>query len=79
MEMGNELIEYIAKSLVDNPDASFLEGILKVGSVSLILKVVESDIGKIIGRSGRVAKAARTVLNVANSMSQKQYNLDILV
>jgi predicted RNA-binding protein YlqC (UPF0109 family) len=69
MGMGNELIEYIAKSLVDNPDAGFLEGILKVGSVSLMLKVVKSDIGKIIGRSGCVAKTAYTVLNVPNSMS----------
>jgi predicted RNA-binding protein YlqC (UPF0109 family) len=78
MEMGNELIEYIAKSLADNPDAFFLEKILKVGSVSLMLKAVESDIGKIIGRSGRIAKAAHTVLDVSNSVPQKQYNLDIL-
>jgi predicted RNA-binding protein YlqC (UPF0109 family) len=72
-----ELIEYIAKSLVDQPDAvkvTEVEG----ESVSVIeLSVAKEDMGKIIGKRGKTAIAIRTIMNAA-SMKQKQKNRTIL-
>lgn len=76
--MGKELIEYIAKALVDDPDE--VEIVVLEGDKSTILelKVAENDMGHIIGKNGRIAKAMRTLLGVVTTKSEKQYALEIL-
>jgi len=72
-----ELIEYIAKALVDNPDevsVSEVEG--EVASV-LELKVAKSDLGKVIGKQGRTARAMRTILSAASTKLRKRAVLEI--
>jgi predicted RNA-binding protein YlqC (UPF0109 family) len=73
-----ELIEYMAKSLVDNPDevsVSEVEG--EITSV-IELKVDKSDLGKVIGKQGRTARAMRTVLSAASTKMKKRAVLEIL-
>ncbi len=62
-----ELIEYVAKALVDNPSDVQVTEIVGATSVILELRVAQEDMGRIIGRSGRVANAMRTLLRVASS------------
>ena len=75
---GKELIEYIAKSLVD--DASQVEVNVIEGEKSTILelRVASDDIGKVIGKHGRIAKAVRTVLQAATAKIGKHMVLEIL-
>lgn len=76
--MEKDLIEYIAKSLVDEPSSvSVAEKQGERGQV-LELKVAEGDIGKVIGKYGRIAKAMRTVLSASASKDGKRYSLEIL-
>jgi predicted RNA-binding protein YlqC (UPF0109 family) len=77
MEMKN-LIEYIAKVLVDNPDdveVTELEG--KQTSV-IELRVAKEDLGKVIGKQGRTARAMRTILGAASTKIRKRSVLEIL-
>lgn len=76
--MEKELVEYIARSLVDNPEQVEVAMIEGEKSTILELKVAESDIGKVIGKHGRIAKAVRTILSAASSQSQKRFVLEIL-
>ena len=76
--MEKDLIEYIAKSLVDEPDAvSVVETENEKGTV-IQLKVAKDDIGKVIGKYGRIAKAMRTVLSAAAMKDGRRFSLDIL-
>ena len=76
--MEKDLIEYIAKSLVDDPDAvSVTETEGERGPV-LQWRVSPGDIGKVIGKYGRIAKALRTVLSASANKDGKRYSLDIL-
>lgn len=76
--MEKDLIEYIAKSLVDEPDAvSVNETEGERGSV-LELRVAPGDIGKVIGKYGRIAKALRTVLSASANKDGRHYSLEIL-
>ena len=61
------LIEHIAKALVETPGEVFLDEYEDGGETVIELEVAEADLGKIIGRSGRVARALRTVLSAAGS------------
>jgi len=73
-----ELIEYIARALVDNPDevsVSEVEG--EVTSV-IELKVAKTDLGKVIGKQGRTARAMRTILSAASTKIRKRAVLEIL-
>jgi uncharacterized protein len=73
-----ELVEYIAKALVDNPDevtVSEVEG--EMGSV-IGLKVGKPDLGKVIGKQGRTARAIRTVLSAASTKRKTRAVLEIL-
>jgi predicted RNA-binding protein YlqC (UPF0109 family) len=72
-----ELLEYIVKELVDQPDAVRVRERSGRGSVTLELTVAEGDTGKVIGRSGRVAKAIRDVLGIAATRDRKRVQLDI--
>ena len=64
-----ELVEVIAKSLVENPDEVVVTETEKDDAVVIELKVGPSDMGKVIGRQGRIAKAIRTVVKAASSNS----------
>jgi len=76
--MEKDLIEYIAKSLVNEPDAvSVAEAENEKGTV-IQLKVAKDDIGKVIGKYGRIAKAMRTVLSAAAMKDGRRFSLDIL-
>lgn len=73
-----ELLEIIAKSLVDNPDEVNVTVVEKEDTIVLELRVGEGDMGKVIGRQGRIAKAIRTVIRSATTQSQKKVVVDIL-
>jgi predicted RNA-binding protein YlqC (UPF0109 family) len=72
------LVEHIAKALVDTPGDVFVDEYEDDGETVLELEVAESDLGKVIGRSGRVARAFRAVLTAAGSKQDKRYALEIL-
>jgi predicted RNA-binding protein YlqC (UPF0109 family) len=72
------MIEYIAKSLVDAPGAVFVDEYEDGDEMVIELEVAEADLGKVIGRSGRVARALRTVLSAAGSKQNKRYALEII-
>ena len=75
--MEKDLIEYIAKSLVDDPSAvSVTETEGERGPV-LELRVAQGDIGKVIGKSGRIAKSIRAVVSAAASKTDKKVIVEI--
>jgi predicted RNA-binding protein YlqC (UPF0109 family) len=74
----DELIEFLAKSLVDNPDEVSVSHHQRDQQTVLELEVAEADLGKVIGRQGRTARALRTLLNAAGQKSRRRYSLDIL-
>ena len=76
--MEKDLIEYIAKSLVDDPSAVSVNVVEGEKSTILELRVANEDIGKVIGKHGRIAKAIRTVLSAAAVKSGKRSVLEIL-
>lgn len=76
--MEKDLIEYIAKSLVDDPSAVSVEEAEGERGPVLQLRVAQGDIGKVIGKYGRIAKALRTVLSASSARDGKRYSLDIL-
>jgi predicted RNA-binding protein YlqC (UPF0109 family) len=73
-----DLIEYIAKSLVDHPEEVDVRQSGSGSRIRLELKVNAEDMGRVIGKSGRVANSIRTLLRVASERSGKQVTLDIL-
>ena len=72
-----ELVELIAKSLVDYPDEVQVTETENDKAVVLELKVAQSDMGKVIGKQGRIAKAIRTVVKAAASRDDKKVIVDI--
>ncbi|MCB1152852.1 KH domain-containing protein, partial [bacterium] len=62
-----ELIEFVAKGLVDNPDEVRVDEVDGDGEVIFELTVAEDDLGKVIGKSGRTARALRTILSAAGA------------
>jgi predicted RNA-binding protein YlqC (UPF0109 family) len=76
--MEKDLVEYIVKSLVDDPSAVEVNVIEGEKSTILELRVAEPDVGKVIGKHGRIAKAIRTVLQAATARSGKHTVLEIL-
>jgi predicted RNA-binding protein YlqC (UPF0109 family) len=73
-----DLVEYIAKSLVDHPTDVEVNVVEGEKSTILELKVAQDDIGKVIGKSGRIARAIRTILSASAAKSQKRVVLEIL-
>ncbi len=73
-----DLIEYIAKALVDNPDAVCVNELEGEQTSVMELKVAKEDLGKVIGRQGRTARAMRTILNAASAKLRKRAVLEIL-
>ncbi len=73
-----DFIEYIAKQLVDNPEAVSLVDEEKEGRIVFKLKVGEADVGKIIGRKGRTAQAMRVLLSAVAAKNGKRAMLEVL-
>jgi hypothetical protein len=73
-----ELIEYMAKSLVDHPEQVRVEEVAGARSVVYELHVAPSDMGRVIGKNGRVANAMRSLLRVASVRSGKRAILEIV-
>lgn len=73
-----ELLELLAKSLVDNPDAVEVSEVQGERSVILELKVAQEDIGKVIGKQGRIANALRTIIKSAAIKEGKRIIVEIL-
>lgn len=73
-----ELLEFIAKSMVNNPDAVEISVVEKDNTTVLELHVAEEDMGKVIGKQGRIAKAIRTVMKAAASNENKKIVVDIV-
>ena len=72
-----ELVEVSAKALVDNPDEVVVTETEKDGETLIELKVASSDMGKVIGKQGRIAKAIRSVVKAAASKEEKKVVVDI--
>lgn len=72
-----ELVELIAKSLVDQPDLVIVTETSDETTVSLELSVAPEDMGKVIGKGGRIGKAIRTVVKAAASKGDKKVIVDI--
>lgn len=73
-----ELLEIIAKSLVDNPELVQVNEITGEQSIILELKVAPEDMGKVIGKQGRIAKAIRTVVKAAAIKENKRVVVEII-
>lgn len=73
-----ELIEYMVKALVDNPEKVEVKEIAGEKSIIYELKVGEGDLGKVIGKEGRTAKAVRTIITAAAMKKGKRTVLEIL-
>ena len=72
-----ELVEVIAKALVDNPDEVVVEETTEGKNVTVNLHVAVTDMGKVIGKQGRIAKAIRTVVKAATSNDNKRVDVEI--
>lgn len=73
-----ELISYIAKALVDKPDQVYVSEVEGNQTSVLELKVAKEDLGKVIGKQGRTARAMRTILSAASAKVNKRTVLEII-
>jgi len=73
-----DLVQFLAKSLVTNPDAVEVREIQGETASVLELKVAKEDLGRIIGKQGRTAKSIRTILNAAGSRANRNFVLEIV-
>ena len=73
-----ELLELIAKALVDNPDEVAVSEVGGEQTTILELRVAQEDLGKVIGKQGRTARAIRTILSAAGMKLKKRFHLEII-
>ena len=73
-----ELVEVITKALVDDPESVVVTERAEKKTTVLEVKVADSDMGKVIGKQGRIAKAVRKVLKAASAKQGKNYVLEII-
>lgn len=73
-----DLVEYLAKALVDNPDAVSVDAVEDDKMTVLKLKVAPTDLGRVIGKQGRTARAMRTLLHASAAKSKRRAVLEIL-
>jgi len=73
-----ELVEFMAKSLVENPDSVIVKEVEEDDSIVLKLTVAPEDMGKIIGKQGRIAKAIRTVVKAVAVKQNKRVIIEII-
>lgn len=74
----DELVKYIAQNLVDNPEAVNITVKESDDSVIIELAVAPEDMGKVIGKQGRIAKAIRTIIKAASIKEDKKYIVEIV-
>ena len=73
-----DLVEYVARFLVRNPDAVNVTETVRDGVATLELRVAEEDLGRVIGKEGRTAKALRAILTAAAARKNQRVVLDIV-
>ena len=78
MDQLAELIDYIARALVDEPEDVQVDAIDGDRAIILELSVAQSDLGKVIGKDGRTARAMRTLLSATSARMRRRAILDIL-
>jgi predicted RNA-binding protein YlqC (UPF0109 family) len=73
-----ELLAHLARQLVDEPDAVQVEEVQREGATILQLRVAKPDVGKVIGRQGRIARALRAIVRASGARSHRRVVLEIL-
>jgi predicted RNA-binding protein YlqC (UPF0109 family) len=73
-----ELVEFLARTLVEDPDAVSVEEVEENGDIVLEVTVAEDDLGRVIGRGGRIANALRTVAKAAATRAERRVVVEIL-
>jgi uncharacterized protein len=73
-----ELLAHLARRLVDEPDAVEVEEVQQEGATVLKLRVAKEDVGKVIGRQGRIARALRAIVRASGARSHRRVVLEIL-
>ena len=73
-----ELLEYLARRLVDEPDAVRVDQIEEEGLLLLRLHVAKDDVGKVIGRQGRIARSLRTIARAGSIRERRRVQLEIV-
>ena len=76
--MTTEIVEYLARRLVDDPDAVKVEEVEREGAVIVQLSVAPDDVGKVIGRQGRIARALRTIVRASAARRDQRVLLEIV-
>ena len=72
------LVEHLAKAVVEAPDEVTVEAFGEGGQTVLELNVAETDLGRVIGRQGRMARSLRIIVNAASLRTRKRYQLEIV-
>ena len=75
--MSKEIVEYLARRLVDEPDEVSVEEIEREGAIVLQLHVAKDDVGKVIGRQGRIARALRTIVRASAARREQRVMLQL--
>jgi predicted RNA-binding protein YlqC (UPF0109 family) len=73
-----ELVEYLARGLVDKPDEVKVERVERDGAIVLELRVAPDEVGKVIGRQGRIVRALRTLVRASGARSNERVLLEIV-
>jgi uncharacterized protein len=73
-----ELVEFVAKALVDQPDQVYVEVVEDPAATTLKLRVAPGDLGRVIGKQGRTARAIRTLLHATAAKAKRRVVLEIL-
>jgi len=76
--VSTEIVEYLARRLVDDPDAVEVEEVEQEGAVVVQLHVAPDDVGKVIGRQGRIARALRTIVRASAARRDQRVLLEIV-
>ena len=77
-EPATELVDFLVRSIVESPDDVAVEEFEEEGELVLEVKVADEDLGRVIGREGRVAKAIRTIARAAGARDERRVSVDIV-
>jgi len=75
---ASDLVEYLARRLVEHPDAVSVEEVEENGALVIRLRVAPDDVGRVIGRGGRIARALRTVVRASGAQGDRRILLEIV-
>ncbi|HEY8773736.1 MAG TPA: KH domain-containing protein [Gaiellaceae bacterium] len=78
MTPGAELVEYLARRLVESPDAVSVDEVEEDGALVIQLRVATEDLGRVIGRGGRIARALRTLVRAGGAHGDRRVLLEIV-